>query len=288
MEFFRWCLCCICKNMTRRYGYKPATIANSTKCAGCGINYHNDNCLKLAKRRSNGIFNYCCKNSRNANTSNIDPTLKPLWALIESKLNSSLDTIDGRFNELETKLENKIELLAKSTSILEDKCDLIDNRINSIEDNIGSLSQTTISEVKEMIQREKNIILFEFEDSINAAKEDLIKVKDIFTNSSVTVPFDINSIKTQRLGKKFIQGKHRLLRVMFRSSEHTSWVFHNKKKLFNGNIKVNGDLTKNQQAYYKSIKSELMSRINSGEENLYIAYRNRVPYIAKKFNTNSK
>ena len=269
-------------------------MASSTKCTDCGMSYHNDTCSKSARKRSKGTFDYCCKNSNpNSSTNNyqqvdLDPTLKPLWSLIESKLNSSLATIDDRFRDVEATLENKIDLLVKYTSALEDKSDAMEDRINSMEANIQALSFTTVSDVKDMIQRQKNIILYEFEDSVNAVSEDLIKVQNIFKNSPIQVPFNIDSIKTRRRGKKFIQGKHRLLKLTFQSIEHTSWVFHNKKSLYNGNLKVSGDLTKNQQAYFKSIKSELKNRIDKGEQNLYIAYHNRVPYIAKKSNSSNQ
>lgn len=195
---------------------------------------------------------------------NLDNNLIPLWNLIENKVVSKLV---------------EIKMCLTSTN---DRFDTVEDRIGDLEEEFGQFSLDVYKETMERITKQKNIIIFNMDDSRDAHRTDLPAIQNIFTQCGEILPFDVNSIKAVRLGRNFIQGKIRPLKVMFQSPDHVDWVFMNKKKLSDGSLSIKGDLTKRQQDEIKSLRAELQSRRAEGEDDLFIAYSNRNPYIAKK------
>lgn len=291
------------------YCNKSVTVNNAVKCSKCNSYYHSE-CSTIVNIKPDGSFAHCCnkrysninRNSQQFSSSssgrppvhrtsnisgtdsdnridNLDPSAKALWNLI-----------DDRFKKQNIRLDDicdSIDNLSAAVTSINDRIDKLEDRVTALENNSDHMEHSVAMEIRDIIRREKNIIIYDFMDSADAHKTDLLNVQNIFNAAAEILPFDVNNIKTHRLGNKFSKKKSRPLKVVFESAEHTSWVFHNKKNIGDGKLNIKGDLTKNQQAYLKSLLVELNSRKENGEENLFLGYRDRVPYIGINNNNNN-
>lgn len=261
-------------------------LSKAVQCAKCEEYFHRSCAAKISLNKKS-VVNICCAQKvDNINTQrntfpvigspqisqidlgepcvDLDDNLIPLWNLISQKVVSKLDDISASLT---------------STS---DRLDTVEDRIGDLEEDVEQLRNDVYNEASERIKREKNVIIFNFNDTPEAVRTDLKAIQNLFSSSGIDLPFDLNNIKVVRLGRKFIQGKTRPLKISFQSAEYVDWVFVNKKKLGDGSLWISGDLTKRQQDEMKHLRAELKARIDKGEEDIYIAYSNRIPYIAKK------
>ncbi|XP_015604546.1 uncharacterized protein LOC107272179 [Cephus cinctus] len=213
---------------------KPGSIKvidDAKQCKGCGQYYH-ASCADRAAVNVQGAYVPCCGNGNNtgkvvsqklnASTSgnstsgnstsvtrkqamkvkatpadtgigadeedveSLDPSIKKLWGLIRDKFNP---------------LESKVDGFSESIELVNDKIDVIEIRIDNIEESVSKIDSSALfNEVNERFKREKNFIIFNMSDSINAVKEDLSVVQNLFNQFDDELPFSLSDIKVVRLG----------------------------------------------------------------------------------------
>lgn len=93
----------------------------------------------------------------------LDEKLKPLWCLINAK-----------FNEVQ-----------KSLDVNTAKLDSLEKRVDKIEDTINDSEMKFFKELNERSAREKNFIIFNYDDSKNASNSDFKDIHGWFRDSSV-------------------------------------------------------------------------------------------------------
>lgn len=279
-----------------------AIVANGVQCMKCNGLYHK-RCAQRCLTDVKGIYSKCCGDdnsqfssceslssvSPNKNKTiddsqvneiseaeeielaqaeaGLDDTLKPLWKLMQSRFLK----IDGGLGNVSSTLNTTVK-----------RVDRIDKRVKALEDSVLQAPEDVYREVKERMMREKNFIIFNADDGKDAATNDLPSLMKILIDSGLKIPFAMDDVKVKRLGKEFVEGKQRPLKVMLRSADHVQWVFANKKKIHGGKLILAADQTKAQQDLYNKVKKELIERTNKGEANLVIKYSNGVPSIVVK------
>lgn len=266
---------------------KDINVDIAMKCNTCDKYYHKS-CGQRVGLNNRNTENTCCKKQLDVNldsddtesklqelSSGIDDNLKPLWTLIVDHVIRKLDNLSVNVSSVNDRLNG-----------MEDRIVKVEEKMDSFEDKFDSINDNVYSEFKERVNREKNILIFNLDDSVNASNTDFETVKKIFTDSHLDLPFDLNNVRTYRLGKKYNKAKKRPLKVIFESADHVDWVFHNKSSIIDENeFYFKNDLTSSQLKHLKKVKEDLNKRLNDGEEDLFIAYSNRIPFIAKKKKT---
>lgn len=169
---------------------------------------------------------------------------------------------------------------------LKDTCHNSDAGSPTGSTNDTNFFEEVAAEVADRARRSKNLIIFGVvEQSQNLSSNDrkyadVAQVQDIL---KVLQP-DISAadIKPIRLGKHS-SNKNRPIQVNFDTDEKVRDVMKNIKKLANTKyhkkISISYDRTPKQQAFYRKVKNELQERINAGETNITIKYRNNIPVI---------
>lgn len=266
--------CYVCRNKPGRIQVKSAISCNK-----CQTLFHKS-CAEGVSLNKRNYINPCCSklDQRNhAKSSQNNPSNDQ-----ECSLDDEAEDLDPKLKQLWSLISRKIDSLSLNTRV-----DTIEERIGIIEETISSNNDNIANEVAERLNREKNIIIFNFQDSRDASKSDPIKIKNLFDECQVAVPFEYVSLKCYRLGKNFIQGKVRPLKIIFNSPEDVNWIFRNKRNISKEKLFIQSDLTPMQQEFHKTIRSELKRRIENGEKDLYIGYRNKIPHIFSKDGNNT-
>ena len=286
-------------------------IQHAVQCLGCK-KYMHQGCTKRTETNFDGSFQYCCgkrsltvniesddesefennsaldKNKSNSDEvalkvddSNLDESLKPLLKAIQESIKTEISKLSNKIQKIDKNLENNNQNLNKIVvrlNHIDNKVSDITQRIINLETKKMDITHEVYTEVKERLSKESNIIVYNYQDSLNANKNDIIEAKELLKNA----PFSTVRISVSRLGRTFIENKCRPLRLKLGSPEHVSWVFNNKNNLFKKPCYINGDMTKSQQQFYFNVKNEMINRINNGESNLVIKYNNGYPTIIKK------
>lgn len=274
---------------------KPGTIKikDAKKCKGCGVYYH-PSCAARAGVTAHGYYLPCCskrsgktsprpnmskqsdENSRTQSvnedalvSTQLDPTQLALWELMKDKFDIICSKIDNANAKLEV-VNRKVDSLETRTSVIEAKQDVIKDEV---------LCEMNVRRIKE-----RNVIIFNLQDTPSAGKNDLETVKNILMESGLQIPFSLDGIRVHRIGAKFTEGKIRPLRIILPSADNTSWFFGNKQNLAKGSLIIKSDLTSTQLSYLKKLQNELKSRMDNGEQNLTIKYIMGNPTIVQKKN----
>lgn len=296
-------------------------LNNVIQCVSCK-EYIHKGCLKKTKFNTDGSIQYCCgvkeiqplqkldnqpsqqnttmdhiefpeidadkiiTDINNVDKSQVPENQKALLNAINDSIIVSHNNLQEQINSINNnikKIDTKTENLNCRINNTEGKINTIIDRLVITEKNIDILNTNEMQEsmIKEFIRRqskEGNFIIFNFPDSPNANKSDLATIKNLLSN------YNLNNIhlKTTRLGKNFIENSNRPMKVLSNSGDLVYWVFQNRKNIFQPNISIQNDLTIAQQESYKKLKEELQHRINNGEKDLIIKYRNGVHFIQHK------
>lgn len=214
-----------------------------------------------------------------------------------NKIEANISLINDNISELKSLQQmantnkNDIAILKMETN----KIDPLINKVAIIENLIEDISkgsvitnsnnadipvdEKTLSELKSRVDKERNFLIFNFQDCKDAYKNDLGNITRLLNDSGLELPFSVDDIKVARLGKKFINGKNRILKVTLPSSECVHWIFRNKNSIGDGSLKIRSDLTVQQMGYRKKIFEELDSRRSNGEQDLCVKWINNVPVI---------
>lgn len=258
---------------------------DATKCTSCNKYYHKS-CSKRAKPRDDGSFAHCCPRTNRKSSVNKSSTS----SINDSIIDDTASKLDPQSRNLWTLISRKFENLEDNLTDINNNLEDLTIRLDNFEDRLESLEKGTTSEdiyseMHQRITREKNFVIFQLQDSPDAANTDLKFVVDSFNNSSLQLPFNVNTLRVTRRGR-YTSGKNRILVVMMPSSTDVHWVYHNKAKIFDDSLSIRSDLTKKQLQYYKQVKEDLDKRIKSGESNLIIKHINGTPTIVTKFKSN--
>ena len=198
---------------------------------------------------------------------------------------------------------NKIDVLEKEMTLLKDeimvlKTEIKDLKQNSVNPTIPSVSTISnyqlsqdevLNEAHERSTRACNIIVFKAGESQSDVLNDRIQHdRNIATRIMSSVGMDtVHLKKVIRLGKAS-PSKCRPLRMVLESSQQCHEIMRYKKKLSELDFIINYDKTKLQQEIYKRVANELRDRLNNGEKNIKMIYKNGSPTIVQSSATASK
>lgn len=153
-----------------------------------------------------------------------------------------------------------------------------------VEEEVNKKEINIFKELKDREIREKNVILYNYPDSKYAASSDAVNIKKLFLESDIAsdIPFEVDEIRTRRIGKSFIKNKTRPLILSLNQAESVSWLFKNKSNILPEDVKISNDRTIAQRDYLKKLKSELNAREIGGESDLVIKFYQGTPQIIQK------
>lgn len=176
--------------------------------------------------------------------------------------------------------------LKQEINKLNEKIENISNPVSSNTSLSPMVMEEIISEISERNKRSSNLLIYGVTEAGSSKKEqsdlDCTLISDILNNlgSSAT-----QQIKPVRLGKYDASNtvRSRPIKVNLFSADLVQNVIRNVKKLkglqkFSA-LAFSYDRTPRQIELYKTVKQELLMRLQNGEENLKIIYRNGVPTI---------
>lgn len=205
-----------------------------------------------------------------------------------SDIRETVDKLITEQNKIKTEIAGFVDINKQT-----------EKRIEALERNMQQLQETTstattvapllcediMAEINHRNQRAKNIIVIGLpEPNGNETNEtekdeaDKAEVINILKMISADCPAPA---KIFRLGKQN-QQRNRPVKVCFSTQETAISILRKKNNLKRESIKIFSDQTPFQQAFLKTLKEELESRIASGEENLSIKYVKGVPKIVSK------
>lgn len=159
-----------------------------------------------------------------------------------------------------------------------------DLQLKSVNDDMFEMM---LSELNERNIRKQNVVIFNVKEvnSLDGAQRqnhDIDVVRDVL--STVSSGIDLRHIEVQRIGRYIENGnRHRPIKVKLNNAKDVHTVIRNTSKLrasqsYNS-INISLDRTRRQLDYYKKIKAELDSRVERGETNLKIKYKQGIPTI---------
>lgn len=253
---------------------KAATLTDdATKCSGCNSYYH-PSCARKAKPSFDGTFSACCGNGNADPRHSVD---------IPSDL-SDLDELDNNskilFKLLSKKIDDNFNNMVASVNNLKTKIIVVEQRLDILEKNALHKSENVVAEIQDRLSRAKNIIIYKLRDAANAEISDKQRVIEVLSQGDRQPSFNINDIIVSRIGNKFVNKVTRPVKVTLPSVEDVHWVFHDKRVLCGkSDIAISADLTRQQREYRSSVVDELKSRLEQGEEGLFMKYVRGVPTI---------
>ena len=187
---------------------------------------------------------------------------------------------------------------------IEDKCESLNERVQSLEnkeqvssDSVKGLIQEEISELKEIESRKLNIVCLNLPESRKTdmserRQEDMDLLKNVMENRMNLNPDVINVNKLVRLGRREATDetiKPRPMRFTVNLFDHKRQILKANSLLRNSeddifsNVYFTPDLTKNQRKAAYELRVERRSREAKGESNLKI---NKGKIVVKKNGNN--
>ena len=136
-----------------------------------------------------------------------------------------------------------------------------------------SCDQTVFFEMQERATHANNVMLYNIEECSSENKQTRI---DYDLNRAVsvlgTLEVNVKPVMVIRVGKK--QGdKPRPIKTVLGNSDTVKECFKNKARLSDYGIGIGPDLTITQRNHKNKIKRELNDRLNAGEKNIRIQYK---------------
>lgn len=190
----------------------------------------------------------------------------------QNKLKNEISELRSRYNSAELKiesLEKDIQKLKKTSSSAANQTDAVHH------------CEDMLSEMRERVYREKNIIITGIPELISTKLDERIK-HDMNEVTKIVKMANVNSIPVHcmRLGK-YKPGSSRSIKAIFATSDDVKNILKNRSNV-EGDIKIFSDITPQQQKYLKNIKDQLKTRVSNGEDNITIKYIRGVPKIVKQ------
>lgn len=255
-----------------------------------------EKCKKRIEQDEDFIYCDCCKAAYHTIKSCTVMSTTEIRAMMLQKQRSVIyfcDSCKSSFLKLPM-LINKIVSLESEVSVLRNEVSSLTDAVNilKLQDNnrtpantstVGSLNHSDmLNEIQERSARANNVIAFDATESESQILQDKIQ-HDLDTAHNIVRASGLNTdcvIKVVRLGKK-LPNKDRPLRIVLNNPQSSQAIVRSRRKLHGLGFNVNYDKTKMQQEIHSSAVKELKQRLNNGESNLRIVYRNCTPTIIK-------
>lgn len=236
------------------------------KCDGCNRSVHTNNCSELTSAELKSL--------------ELRPSSKRRIKYICVDCEQGVHQIP-KLISLINDLKDEIRIMKENYSAL------IDSRsVHAPSDALAS--EEIINEVMERNIRSNNIIVYGVPEQGRTKQEqlelDTVLIGGITTELGLTE----ETIKPVRLGRFDRAGnvRSRPMKVRLSTADAVQNVLRKFHKLKSStvsgqysSINVTPDRTPKQIAFYKALKSELDGRVQGGERNLKIRYRNGIPRI---------
>lgn len=196
-----------------------------------------------------------------------------------------------KLSKLESQQENLLQMYQNQLKINTELRQEIEEMKQQIEDlrkgaPSESIQTDTIRELSDRESRKNNLLVFGCkEESDESNTNDQKIAQDII--KSVCPEISTDKIMVKRIGRPNA-GKVRPIKVTLSSQREVRTIFFKAKELIQipkySHLALGLDKTANQLAEYRSLKNEMLKRIQNGETNIRIKYFRDVPKIIKVSN----
>ncbi|CAH1969189.1 unnamed protein product [Acanthoscelides obtectus] len=163
-------------------------------------------CVNSAKLLPDGSYNYCCGTGGQVHDEHF-AGLDPGFQIILKRL----DKVDASLSAIKSDIQSS------------------SNKLTELEEIVTG--ESLYDEMKDRMNRE-NFIIYNFDDSVNAAATDSVNIKKLLENTKLVIPFNFDYLKVFRLGRDFVEGKNRLVKVVMKSSDNVHWIYHHSSEIF--------------------------------------------------------
>lgn len=248
-------------------------VANSTTCRTCSMHLHPGCSSK----------HLCPSKGGNVSRSGDDP----LHAMIRD-IQVSMLNLNKRLDD-QVSSSDRIEVLLQEIKCLREENNSLKRTVNDLSARMVTLESAVVAsgndvlfdvlnEVEERRFRETNLIVYDMPESTNMNLQTRIDDDKalVLENLSVIKP-GLHINKVVRLGKKRNDGLPRPLKVVLESAHDVKCILREKSKV--STISIKSDDTPKQRSYLRSLKDQLKTRVESGEQNLTIRFKNNIPSI---------
>lgn len=238
-----------CPNCNAAKGSKP-----TTQCDGCKADVH-----------------LACVGMSSADDARITRNKSKSVKILCNGCSKNLD----RFDELKT-------LILSLKDDFNGKFVALNNKIANISVTPRT-QEEIIVEATERVRRSQNIILSgvpETPEASNGPPNDARIVGEILSIVNRNSAFDHNPLHIQRLGKP--SDKPRLIKVVLSNSHVAKNILKSKNALAGTrfkNVRIQDDKTPKQIEFLNTVRTELKERLDAGETDLTIKYKNGIPTI---------
>lgn len=190
-------------------------------------------------------------------------------------------------HQMFVKHEEMLESCNREISSLRDENTELRGRIASFQGQLDSFSSGDVfAEVKERIERERNVMVVGVPESIDD-NHDTKFINEVFS-TLVNMPGN-GILSVVRVGKQ-VASSPRLLKVSLSTMDLKRDLLRNRSRLRGGrfkNVFIKPDLSRQQLVKLKHLRGELRNRRARGEINVTIMYRNGEPMIGSTTRTSS-
>lgn len=237
-----------CPNCNAAKGSKP-----TTQCDGCKADVH-----------------LACVGMSSADDARITRNKSKSVKILCNGCSKSLD----RFEELKT-------LILSLKDDFNGKFAALNDKIANV--NVTPRSQEEIIvEATERVSRSCNIILSGVPETSEASSgpSDARTVGEILSVVNRNSALDHSPLHIQRLGK--LSEKPRLIKVVLSNSYVAKNILRSKNALAGTrfkNVRIQDDKTPKQIQYLNTVRAELKERLDGGETDLTIKYKNGIPTV---------
>lgn len=171
----------------------------------------------------------------------------------------------------------KSEVIALKQEIEDIKMKIEERKIPEMENLMMEVQERTNRSLNFMIYNAKEHESSELKTRIEEDKKVVSKVIELMGIEETTGKI----LKVIRVGKKS-PNKNRPLKVICLTNDFVNLVIKFRHKLYSTELRVSRDQTKLQQNHWKSLRNELKSREDKGENNLIIKYIRGMPQIVPR------
>lgn len=217
--------------------------------------------------------------------------LKSSQNKIISSLNSCRESIksqDKKLSSFDSKFDlfsNQITSVMEENKSLKSRIEQLESKLSSVEQSQSNTHSTNqekfFSEFMDRQSRSRNIILFNLPDlstSNDVHNNDVSLVDEMFNIIGIST----KPLSVHRLGKP--SSKPRPIRIVMPSPPDFQ-ILKVKRQLLNVDkfktVRVSSDQTLQQRKLYSSVASELKTRKDAGETDIFIKFVNNIPTISK-------
>lgn len=273
-------VCCKCSQ-----NVKKAALT----CINCGKVFHYSCAVRV---KSIKVINddevECCSASR---SDEAPPSLDEKFDKFQeqfsdfvNQMNLSMAQCINKFTEVAERilsLETQLKDYGERIEILEARVSDIEKSTSANTKQPAALETELLTELNERQIRSRNVLLFNLPES---ESEDIEDRKNDDAKSAYEVLSklgkDCKILRNFRLGVKKDR-QIRPLKLVLESSDEALSILKC-RNVYQGPVKIKGDLTMKQRNHLQLLTKELQQRTDKGEKDLTIRYINNIPQIVAK------